>query len=157
MPPAMTVINYRRFAAAGQFLWTTTPYGDPHASTWKAPGYPAFVGLLYKVFGDSPDRAMTFQAVISAPLTVGLSWAFARKLFTPAVGIVVAIPAGTNEDTAAALIRTAIDQRFGEGVYATEIDDGEDVLVKAHGSTPDFELVLVRNTATGLELHLERE
>ena len=75
----------------------------------------------------------------------------------PAVAIVVAIPAGTNEDTAAALIRTAIDQRFGEGVYATEIDDGEDVLVKAHGSTPDFELVLVRNTATGLDLDLERE
>ncbi|HEX7769437.1 MAG TPA: hypothetical protein VF422_05355 [Dokdonella sp.] len=81
--------------------------------------------------------------------------------FTPAgaeaTTIVVPIPAGTGEDTAAALIRTAIDQRFGEGVYATEIDDGEDVLVKAHGSTPDFDLVLVRNTATGLELDLERE
>ena len=81
--------------------------------------------------------------------------------FTPAgaeaTTIVVPIPAGTGEDTAAALIRTAIDQRFGEGVYATEIDDGEDVLVKAHGSTPDFDLVLVRNTATGLELDLEQE
>ena len=56
-----------------------------------------------------------------------------------------------------ALIRTAISERFGEEVYATEIDDGEDVLVKANGSTPDFDLVLVRNTAEGLEIDLERE
>ncbi len=81
--------------------------------------------------------------------------------FTPsgaaATSIVVAIPAGTGEETAAALIRTAISERFGEEVYATEIDDGEDVLVKTNGSTPDFDLVLVRNTAEGLEIDLERE
>ena len=81
--------------------------------------------------------------------------------FTPsgaaATSIVIAIPTGTGEETAAALIRTAISERFGEEVYATEIDDGEDVLVKANGSTPDFDLVLVRNTAEGLEIDLERE
>ena len=81
--------------------------------------------------------------------------------FTPsgaeATTVVVPIPASTDEDTAAALIRAAISQRFGEGVYATEIDDGEDVLVKAGASTPDFDLVLVRNTADGLKLDLERE
>jgi hypothetical protein len=27
-----------KFAAAGHFLWSTTPYGNAHASTWKAPG-----------------------------------------------------------------------------------------------------------------------
>jgi hypothetical protein len=75
----------------------------------------------------------------------------------PASAVTVAIPAGTNEDAAALLIRAAIDERFGVGVYATEIDDGEDVLIKTHGSTPNFDLVLVRNTATGLELDLERE
>lgn len=75
----------------------------------------------------------------------------------PASAIVVPIAAGTGEATAAALIRAAISARFGEEVYATEIDDGEDVLVKARGSTPDFDLVLVRNTAEGLELDLERE
>ena len=61
------------------------------------------------------------------------------------------------QETAAALIRTAISQTFGEGVYETEIDDGEDVLVKTGGTTPVFDLVLVRNTAQGLELDLERE
>jgi hypothetical protein len=75
----------------------------------------------------------------------------------PASAVTIAIPAGTNEDAAALLIRAAIDERFGVGVYATEIDDGEDVLIKTHGSTPNFDLVLVRNTATGLELDLERE
>ena len=81
--------------------------------------------------------------------------------FTPAgappSAVVVAIPAGTREDSAALLIRAAIHERFGEGVYETEIDDGEDVLVKARGSTPDFDLVLIRNTADGLDLDLERE
>jgi hypothetical protein len=75
----------------------------------------------------------------------------------PASAVTVTIPAGTNEAAAALLIRGAIDSRFGAGVYATEVDDGEDVLVKAHGSTPDFDLVLVRNTATGLDIDLERE
>ncbi len=75
----------------------------------------------------------------------------------PPSAIVIAIPAGTSEDSAALMIRAAIHERFGEGVYATEIDDGEHVLVKARGSTPDFDLVLVRNTATGLDLDLGRE
>lgn len=75
----------------------------------------------------------------------------------PASAVVVAIPADTRENMAALLIRAAIHERFGEAVYQTEIDDGEDVLVKARGSSPNFELVLVRNTADGLELDLDRE
>jgi hypothetical protein len=79
-----------RFAAAGQFLWSTTPTGEPHASMWKTPGYSAWVGLLYALLGRSPDRVMAVQAVVFAPITIGLSWALARRLFTPAAGMVTA-------------------------------------------------------------------
>ena len=80
-----------RFVAAGDFLWSTTPYGDPHASMWKTPGYPAVLGLLYWILGESPDRAMAVQSALAAPVTIGLSWALGRRLFTPAVGVLAAL------------------------------------------------------------------
>lgn len=81
--------------------------------------------------------------------------------FTPRNGaagsVSVAIPAGTHENAAARLIRDAIRRTYGKSVYKTELDDGEDVLVKTRGSTPDVEIVVVRNTAEGLTVHLSRE
>lgn len=76
-----------RFAAAGHFLWSTTPYGIAHASTWKAPGYPAWVGLLYKLFGSHPDRVLAVQAVVLTPFTIGFGWLLARRLFGVGAGI----------------------------------------------------------------------
>lgn len=70
--------------------------------------------------------------------------------------VVVAIPKGTSENTAARIVRDTFLQTFGD-VYHVETDDGEDVLVKTHGSTPHFELVVVRNTADGLKVDLDRE
>ena len=81
--------------------------------------------------------------------------------FTPkgaaATSLVVKIPKGTHENQAARLIRDAIRAQFGKSVYKTELDDGEDVLVKTKGSTPDVDIVVVRNTAEGLTLKLDRE
>lgn len=81
--------------------------------------------------------------------------------FTPKGGtassVVVAVPKGTGENAAARLTRDTIKKTFGKDVYHVETDDGEDVLVKKRGSTPDFELIVVRNTAEGLRLSLDRE
>ena len=81
--------------------------------------------------------------------------------FTPEGGapskFVVPIPAGTHENQAAHLIRDAVRTQYGKSVYKVELDDGEDVLVKVRGRTPDVEIVLVRNTAEGLSFHLSRE
>lgn len=74
-----------------------------------------------------------------------------------ASSLVVPIPAGTHENRVAHLIRDAIRKQYGTSLYKTEIDDGEDVLVKVRGRNPDIDLVLVRNTAEGLSLHLSRE
>lgn len=72
------------------------------------------------------------------------------------VNVVVSIPSGTHENHAAHLVMDAIRAKFGKSFYKTEIDDGEDVLVKKH-SGPDFEIVVVRNTADGLTVKLKRE
>ena len=81
--------------------------------------------------------------------------------FTPkggtATSVVVAVPKGTGENAAARLTRDTVKKTFGKEVYNVETDDGEDMLVKKRGSTPDFELVVVRNTAEGLRLSLDRE
>ncbi len=81
--------------------------------------------------------------------------------FTPKGGtassVVVAIPKGTHENRAAQLVRDAIKKAYGKNVYKVATDDGEDVLVKKRGSTPDFEIVVVRNTAEGLRVSLDRE
>lgn len=71
--------------------------------------------------------------------------------------VVVAIPRGTRENSAARITRDALRQNFGKDVYHVEVDDGEDVLVKKHGSTPNFDMIVVRNTADGLRIHLQRE
>ncbi len=35
-----------RFFAGGDWFFSTTPFGDPHQTTWKAPGYGTFLGVL---------------------------------------------------------------------------------------------------------------
>jgi hypothetical protein len=79
-----------RFAADGHFLWGTSPYGIPHATFWKAPGYAAWVGVLYAIFGKDADAVLVVQAVVLAPLTIGATWLLGRRLFTPAVGVAAA-------------------------------------------------------------------
>lgn len=79
-----------RYAADGRFLWTTTPYGEPHASTWKAPVYPALLGALYALVGPAPDRALVLQTLLLAPLTILATWQLGRRLAGPAVGVVAA-------------------------------------------------------------------
>ncbi len=81
--------------------------------------------------------------------------------FTPKGGahstVVVQIPARTGENQAARLIRDAIIAHYGKSVYHAEVDDGEDVLVKAKRGTPSFDLIVTRNTAEGLRLNLDKE
>ena len=81
--------------------------------------------------------------------------------FTPkggaATSVVIPVPAGTHENAAARLVRDAVKAQFGKDVYKVETDDGEDVLVKKRGGTPDFEIIVVRNIAEGLRISLDRE
>lgn len=78
-----------RFFADGMAWWTTTPFGIPHPTAWKAPGYPLWVGAWYSLLGDSPTAVAVAQAFL-APVTVLITWLLARRLFGPTVAILAA-------------------------------------------------------------------
>lgn len=75
------------FFTQGKWWWTTLPFGVAHAGAWKAPAYPAWVGLWYELGGASPVRVAIVQALVLAPAGVLLTWLLGRRLFGPAVGL----------------------------------------------------------------------
>jgi 4-amino-4-deoxy-L-arabinose transferase-like glycosyltransferase len=79
-----------RFIAAGKWFWTTTPYGIPHASEMKAPGYPAWLGIWYSILGYRAAVVEAIQAVLFGSLTMLLTWMLARRLFGPRVALAAA-------------------------------------------------------------------
>jgi 4-amino-4-deoxy-L-arabinose transferase-like glycosyltransferase len=78
-----------RFIADGRWFWSLAPTGVPHEAMWKVPVYPTFVGVLYKVLGTHPDRVLLVQTLLG-PLTIGLAWLLARRLFGTRVAFVAA-------------------------------------------------------------------
>ena len=78
-----------RFWADGKLWWATLPFGEAHPTAWKPPLYPALVGTLYAIVGESPLRVEYVQALLAA-VTVGLTWAFARRLFGPTPAVAAA-------------------------------------------------------------------
>ena len=84
------------FIADGNWFWSSTPYGLPHPSAWKTPGYTAFVGLLYSVGGKDPDAVMLVQVLLLGPLTIALTWLLGRRLFGAWVGMAAAFVAAVH-------------------------------------------------------------
>ncbi len=80
-----------KFIAAGHWFWSMAPYGIAHASAWKAPLYPAFLGVLYAILGSHYVRVEVVQALVLAPLTVLLSWWLARGVFGRRAGVATAL------------------------------------------------------------------
>lgn len=78
-----------RLIASGHLFWTRLPYGILHAGAWKAPGYPAWVGLWYALVGEHPTVVRLAQVPLGA-VTVALSWVLARRLFGVRVATVAA-------------------------------------------------------------------
>ena len=70
--------------------------------------------------------------------------------------VVVTIPKGTGENSAARLLVGAIRAKFGDARFHSEVDDGEDVLIKANRGTPSFDVTIQRNT-TGLRIRPDKE
>jgi hypothetical protein len=72
------------------------------------------------------------------------------------VTISVDVPKGTGENRVAKQIRDAFRAKVDEH-YKSEVDDGEDVLVKKRRGNPDFELTLASNSVQGVRLDFEKE
>ena len=70
-----------RFFDQGKLWWSAVALGEPHATAFKAPIYPAWVGFWYELLGPSATKLALVQAVLLAPLTVFLTWLLARRWF----------------------------------------------------------------------------
>lgn len=75
--------------AHGHLFWTRLPYGILHAGAWKAPGYPAWVGLWYALLGHHPLAVRVVQIPLGA-VTIALTWLLARRLFGVRLALVAA-------------------------------------------------------------------
>jgi len=58
--------------------------------TYRTPGYPAFLALIYSVFGESWPAAACVQIVISL-VTIGLTYAVATRIWDEKVGLFAAV------------------------------------------------------------------
>ncbi len=72
------------------------------------------------------------------------------------IDVTTRIPAKTGENRSAKILRDSFKASLGKA-YKVEVDDGEDVLVKAKGKTPKFMLTMVSTTLTGLEVEIEHD
>lgn len=72
-----------RFFTSGHPWWSTIPFGVAHASAWKAPLYPAWVGVMYAMLGAHHVAVGVFQGLVLAPLTVFLTWLLAPRIEYP--------------------------------------------------------------------------
>jgi len=70
---------------------------------------------------------------------------------------VVPVPDGTSENHVARIIRDAFVEKLDPKRFRVEIDDGEDVLVKAKGGQRDFTITLKANTVKAVRIRLDRE
>jgi 4-amino-4-deoxy-L-arabinose transferase-like glycosyltransferase len=75
--------------AHGLWFYTRLPYGILHAGAWKAPAYPAWVGLWYALLGHHSVAVKLIQVPFGA-VTIPLTWLLARRLFGPRVATVAA-------------------------------------------------------------------
>jgi 4-amino-4-deoxy-L-arabinose transferase-like glycosyltransferase len=84
------------FIADGKWFWSSTPYGIPHPSAWKTPGYPLVLGALYAIGGKNPDAVMLLQVLVLGPITITLTWLLGRRLFGAWVGTAAAFVAALH-------------------------------------------------------------
>jgi uncharacterized protein (DUF58 family) len=132
----------------------TTQVKSALTATIRTAGLLLLLAALPALAGNSNKWRMEFSGKAKVDGEIELSF---KPKDGEAMQLVIAIPRRTSENRAAALARDSILAKFGKDIYHTEVDDGEDVLVKTRGSTPDFELTVLRNTATGLRLNLDQE
>lgn len=73
------------------------------------------------------------------------------------IDVTTEIPKGSGENEAAKLMVASLKAGLDEKAYKVERDDGEDVLIRKKGKTPDFDLSLVSSSITGLTIDFKRE
>lgn len=71
--------------------------------------------------------------------------------------LTIPVSRGTGENAVARTIRDSLRSQLDKNGFHVEVDDGEDVLVKRRGRTPNFALQVAENTVKGVRLNLDKE
>lgn len=71
--------------------------------------------------------------------------------------ITIDIKKGTGENAVARTIRDGLRAQLDKRGFKVETDDGEDVLIKRKGRTPDFAFSIAENSVKGLRLNPDKE
>ena len=79
-----------RLFADGHPFWGDLPYGDAHPTAWKAPAYPAWLGVIYTIFGPSVTAVSVVQALVCGTTVIVLTWLLARRLFNFQIALAAA-------------------------------------------------------------------
>ena len=84
-----------------------------------------------------------------------------QLVVTPDQGVAstvnVTLVKGRSENHVAKDIVTALDAQLPKDAFHVERDDGEDVLIKKRGKTPNFNVQVAANSVKDLHLNIEKE
>ena len=118
-------------ALAGMACIATTAYAKPSGS-WR---------IVFNHVTDN-DGSITLRI---APLEG-----------TP-IDVETKVPAKTSENSVAQLLSASLKATLGTKDFRVGVDDGESVIIKKRGKTKKFELTIVNNSMTGIEVTVKRE
>jgi len=71
--------------------------------------------------------------------------------------VTISLPAATNPEAAAVMIRTQLTSALAPDVYQVRVDDIDEVVVEGSGGHPAFAVSVVRNTTDGLKLDVDKD
>ncbi len=71
--------------------------------------------------------------------------------------VTISLPAATNPEAAAVMIRTQLTRALAPDVYQVRVDDIDEVVVEGSGGHPAFAVSVVRNTTDGLKLEVDQD
>ena len=67
------------------------------------------------------------------------------------------VPAKTTENSVAKLVSDSLKAALGTKNFRIGVDDGESVIIKKRGKTKNFEVTIVNNSMTGIEVSVKRD
>lgn len=107
---------------------------------------------------ESPDTSNRWRLKAGGESTAdGVIVIRLSEIGSAVAEIPVSVPKHTAKKGVAERIRDSLNAGLEHDRYKVEVDDGEDVIVKAREDVKDFEIAIVSNTADGIEVRLDKE
>jgi hypothetical protein len=107
---------------------------------------------------ENPDTSNKWRVQVAGESTAdGVVLVRLSEIGNVIAEIPVTVPKHSDKKGVAQRIRDSLNGSLDANRYTVEVDDGNDVLVKAREDVKDFELAIVRNTADGTKVTADKE